>query len=148
MHSKATINSLLASLVALSCLVPAGCGGRQRADRVPVFKTAGKISFRNQPVDGAFLVLHPKAAPMADVPRPTAHVKADGSFEATTFDTADGAPAGEYVVTIEWHKLVKVGGEWTPGPNLLPPKYGNPATSDLVVKIAEGKNELPAIVLR
>lgn len=138
---------LLTPLIALASLTLAGCSG-QRADRVPVFKTAGKITFRNQPVDGAFLVLHPKAAATPNVPRPRAHVKSDGSFETTTFDTADGAPAGQYVVTVEWHKLVKVGGEWTPGPNLLPPKYSDPATSDVVVKVAEGSNDLPEIVLR
>jgi hypothetical protein len=146
MPSAITVNSLLTTL-ALASLILAGCGG-QGPDRVPVFKTAGKITFRNQPVDGAFLVLHPKGAATPDVPHPTAHVKPDGTFEPTTFLAADGAPAGEYVVTIEWRKLVNVGGEWTPGPNLLPPKYSNPATSDLIVKVAEGKNDLPAIVLR
>jgi len=138
---------LLTALVALSSLTLAGCGG-QGPDRVPVYKTAGKITFRNQPVDGAFLVLHPKAAATPDVPRPTAHVKPDGSFQPTTFDTADGAPAGEYVVTVEWRKLINDRGEWVPGPNLLPAKYSNPATSDLIVTVAEGKNDLPAIVLR
>ena len=72
---------------------------------------------------------------------------ADGTFEPTTFDTADGAPAGEYVVTIEWRKLVNDRGEWTPGPNLLPAKYGDPSKSDVVVKIAAGQNDLPPIAL-
>ena len=137
----------LTAITVVAGISLAGCG-QSGPQRVPVFKTAGKISFLNQPVNGAFVVLHPKAAATADVPRPTAHVRPDGSFEATTFLAADGAPAGEYVVTVEWHKLVNVGGEWTQGPNLLPAKYGNPATSDVIVKVAEGKNELPAIVLR
>jgi hypothetical protein len=137
----------LATLVAIASLALTGCS-ESGPQRIPVFKTAGKITFNNQPVDGAFLVLHPKAASSPDVPKPTAHVKPDGSFEPTTFDTADGAPAGEYVVTVQWQKLVKVGGEWVPGPNLLPGKYSNPATSDVIVKVAEGKNELPAITLR
>ncbi|MCI0360225.1 MAG: hypothetical protein L0211_17240 [Planctomycetaceae bacterium] len=148
MHSPFAINfRLLATLFALASVTLAGCGG-QAPHRVPVYKTAGKVTFRDQPLEGAFLVLHPKAAATRDVPRPTAHVKPDGSFEPTTFLAADGAPAGEYVVTIEWRKLVNVGGEWTPGPNLLPPKYNNPATSDVIVTIAEGTNDLPTIVLR
>ena len=141
---KSTVS--LSALVALSALTLVGCGS-SGPERTPVFKTAGKITFNNQPLEGAFLVLHPKT-PAADAPRPTAHVKPDGTFEPTTFDTADGAPAGEYVVTIEWHKLVKSGGEWVQGPNLLPAKYSNPATSGIVVQVAESQNELPAIVLR
>jgi hypothetical protein len=117
--------------------------------RVPVFKAAGKITFNNQPLEGAFLVLHPKvAAATTDVPKPTALVKPDGSLEPTTFNSADGAPAGEYVVTVEWRKLVNVGGEWTPGPNLLPPKDSKPETSGVVIQVAEGSSELPPITLR
>jgi hypothetical protein len=136
----------LALIAALASLVFAGCGGQPQ--RTPVYKTSGTITYRNQPVQGAFLVLHPRSAAAADEPRPTAHVRTDGSFEPTTFETADGAPAGEYVVTIQWHKLVQNQGEWTPGPNLLPAKYSDPATSDIVVRVAEGENRLPRIELR
>jgi hypothetical protein len=113
-----------------------------------VFKTAGTITFHGQPPAGALVVLHPQGAAGPDAPRPIAHVQADGSFAATTFDTADGAPAGEYVVTVEWQKLVNVRGEWQPGPNLLPARYASPATSDVIVRVVEGSNELAPIVLR
>jgi hypothetical protein len=137
----------LAAMALLTAAALAGCGGGP--DRIPVYKAAGKITFNNQPVDGAFLVLHPKGAPPStDVPKPTALVKADGTFEPTTFNSADGAPAGDYVVTIEWRKLVNTGGEWAPGPNLLPAKYSKPETSDLVVHVAEGSNELPPLTIR
>ena len=132
-------------LAAGLCLT--GCGNDP--ERTPVFKTTGKVTFQNQPLTGAFLVLHPKQAPAnpAD-PRPSAQLKADGTFEATTFDGADGAPAGEYVVTVEYRKLIQYDGGWQPGPNVLPAKYENPATSDIFVRVAEGENQLPEIVLK
>ncbi|HZN33350.1 MAG TPA: hypothetical protein VFB80_06000 [Pirellulaceae bacterium] len=133
------------SLIALALPALAGCGNE--AQRTPVFKTVGSITFRNQPAVGAFVVLHPKGA-TAGTPRPTAHVKADGTFEATTFETADGAPLGEYIVTVQRRKLVKQNGDWTPGPNLIPDRYADPATSHLTIRIAEGENNLEPIVLR
>jgi hypothetical protein len=139
------IGAPLALFAVASCLTLAGCGG---PSRTPVYKTAGKVTFQNQPIDGAFLVLHPKNSIGTELPRPIAHVKPDGTFEPTTFESGDGAPVGEYIVTVEWHRLVQAGGGWVPGPNLLPPKYASPATSDVVVQIAEGQNQLPEITLR
>jgi hypothetical protein len=127
-------------------LATAGCGND--VERTPVFKTTGKVTFQNQPAAGAFLVLHPKTPASPNDPRPNALIKPDGSFEATTFENADGAPAGEYVVTVEWRRLIQQDGDWKPGPNVLPNKYENPATSDIVVRVAEGENQLPEIVLR
>lgn len=147
MHSLFKCHRTFASIfLATAVFAIAGCG-KSRPERVPVVKVAGTISFRNQTLDGAFVVLHPQSA-AASAPRPTAHVKPDGTFEPTTFDARDGAPAGKYIVTVEWHKLVKVAGEWTQGPNLLPAKYASPQSSDVYVTVAEGTSSLPAIVLR
>jgi hypothetical protein len=144
MSSRSLCNLVL--LATLATVVAAGCG-QAAPERAKVFKTAGKITFHGQPPAGALVVLHPKGA-APDAPRPIAHVQADGSFAATTFDTADGAPAGQYVVTVQWQKLVNIGGEWQPGPNLLPSRYASPATSHVIVHVAEGQNELPIIALR
>jgi hypothetical protein len=72
----------------------------------------------------------------------------DGTFALSTFESGDGAPAGEYIVTIRLHRAVQVEGDFVPGPNLLPVRYANAATSDIVVRISEGPNELPPIALR
>jgi hypothetical protein len=144
--SRSSYSARTAAVAALLALAIAGCGGGSK--RPAVFKTSGKITYRNQPAGGAFVVLHPKHSACPDAPRPTAHVRPDGTFEATTFDTADGAPAGEYVVTVQWRKLVKQNGEWTPGADLIPARYASPQTSDLTIRIAAGDNNLPPITLR
>jgi hypothetical protein len=135
-------------LAALLTALAAGCDRPAEPHRVAVFKTKGAISYLGQAVPGAFVVLHPRASSDAAVPTPTAHVKPDGTFEVSTYDAGDGAAAGEYTVTVEWRQLLQQQGEFVPGPNVLPAKYGHPTTSDLVVRIAEGQNDLPPITLQ
>lgn len=137
--------AILLSLFAGTVL--AGCS-RSGPQRVTTHPVQGKITFQGQPIGGAFVVLHPKEAAAPDVPTSRAHVQPDGTFRVSTYDSADGAPAGEYVVTVQWQKLVKSGGDFVPGPNLLPTKYSNRATSDVVVHVAAGANELLPIVLK
>jgi BON domain-containing protein len=140
--------AVLASTVALIAgLMLAGCG-RVGPPRVPTHPTKGSVTYQGQPISGAFLALHPRNGAPADVPTSTAVVQPDGTFAVTTYDASDGVPEGEYVVTIQWRKATKSGGEYLPGPNLLPVKYSRPETSDVVVRVAAGQNELPPIALK
>jgi hypothetical protein len=72
----------------------------------------------------------------------------NGNFSVTTFDTADGAPAGEYVVTVELRPFVQKDGEYVPGASLVPAKYRDVKTSDLKVRVAEGENRVPLKITR
>ena len=132
--------------VALLSLALAGCG-EAKPERATVYPAKGKLTFKGEPGHGAFISLHPKAALPAGAPNPRANVAQDGSFVISTYDSGDGAPEGEYVATIVWYKLIKNGGDVTAGPNVIPPKYSKPTTSDLVVKIAAGDNAIPALEL-
>ena len=129
--------NLLFILASLAGCCLAGCGAT--APAVEVHKTSGTITFENHPIPGAFLVLHPKGELPPDVPKPRAEVQPDGSFVATTFEPDDGAPAGEYVVTVELQKVYQVGGEHIRSSNLLPLRYSSAQTSDLVVQVNEGQ---------
>jgi hypothetical protein len=64
-----------------------------------------------------------------------------GQFQLTTYGRFDGAPAGEYVVTV-----VKTGKGYAnhelPAKSLLPEKYATPTTSSLKIIIKEGTNDL------
>jgi hypothetical protein len=134
-------------VAATVCLVAiVGCG-EAKPDRVAVHPAAGTITFKGQPAQGAFVTLHPTSGPSESVPTPRANVDKDGSFKVTTFDGGDGAPEGKYVVTVRWYKLVTVGGDTAAGPNVIPPKYTRPESSDLTVRIAAGENTLPPIKL-
>jgi hypothetical protein len=133
-------------LAATACLVGLlGCS-EAKPDRIAVHPAAGTITFKGQPAHGASLTLHPKTA-AESIPAPRANVEKDGSFKLSTFNGGDGAPEGEYVVTVRWYKLVKEGSDLIAGPNVIPPKYTNPQSSDLTVRIAAGENALPPIKL-
>jgi len=129
--------------ITLPCV---GCG-KGGAARVPVHPVAGAVKFRGQAMNGAFVALHPKN-PTDGVPAPRASVAPDGTFTLSTHDGNDGAPEGEYVVTVQWYKPVKVGKDVVGGPNVLPPKYASASTSDLKITVAAGENHLKPILLR
>lgn len=137
---------LSVALSAVSVLPFIGCGSGDTS-RVPVHPVLGAIQFRGQPIVGAFVALHPKNA-TAEVPSPRATVGSDGSFTLSTYDGNDGAPEGEYVLTVQWYKPIKQGNEVVGGPNVLPKKYSSPQTSDLKITVAAGENRLQPIQLR
>lgn len=133
--------------LAAVALVAYGCG-KSGPERIPVYPTEGKIIWNGQPVPGALVVLHPKGTLDARAFPARAQTAKDGTFKLTTYDTGDGVPPGEYTVTVEWCKLIQKDGEFKPGPNVLPPKYSQPTTSDLKIRVAEGPNVLEPFTLR
>jgi hypothetical protein len=121
-------------------LLPLGCA---RDDgRLAVFPVSGRVEFENQAASGAFLVFHPVGKDGPEVVRPSALVKPDGTFTATTYEAGDGAPEGEYAVTVEWRKLIVNGADAEAGPNVVPARYGRPETSPIKVTVAGTPNAL------
>lgn len=133
---------LVGAALCVVLLGAAGCSKRAAADRVPVFPVEGAITLKGQPMPGAMVVFHPKT-PQENVPAPRAEINKDGVLKVSTYDGGDGAPEGEYVVTVQWNKLVKQGSDLVIGPNVVPVKYGTPGQSDLKVAVkAPGPNKI------
>jgi hypothetical protein len=128
-------------------LTIAGCG-RGDTSRLPVHPVLGTIQFRGQPIGGAFVSLHREDSFFPKAPSPRATVDPDGKFALSTYDAHDGAPEGEYVLTVQWYKPLRQNGELVTGPNVLPAKYAVARTSDVRVKITAGGNQLLPIQLR
>ena len=116
-----------------------GCSGGE--GRVPVYPVAGKVTVKGETPAGALVVFHP-AGGSADAVRPTGKVRDDGTFAVTTYDGEDGAPAGDYAVTVQWNKLVKKGNDYQAGPNAVPQPYSHPDATPWKVKIAAARNDL------
>jgi hypothetical protein len=94
MHRATTWHGLFWS-VALVCV--AGCDDGQRLKIVPV---KGKLLIGGKPAARANVVLHSTDPHV--VVRPVTFTEADGSFRLMTYKADDGAPVGDYVVTIFW----------------------------------------------
>jgi predicted phosphodiesterase len=108
-------------------------------DRKPTHPVAGKVFFEGVPVPGAQVTLVPAKAKGKG--GPVGVVGPDGSFRISTYQAYDGAPAGEYRVTVVWREG-SPGGPPPTGPNRLPPRYADPETSGLTATIGPGGTTL------
>jgi hypothetical protein len=111
--------------------------------RVPVFPVTGQVSFAGKPTPRALLVFHPVIESSL---RPLGTVDEDGTFTLTTYEQGDGAPAGDYTVTVEWRRLATINDDQRP-PNKLPARYSNPKSSGITARVSEGDNVLPPMQL-
>ena len=75
-------------------------------------------------------------------------VDGQGNFSLTTYSSQDGAPVGEYSVTVELRPVVTKDGELELGPNVLPPQYSSPTTTKVQAQVAEGTNTVPIKIVR
>lgn len=93
-------------------------------------------------------MFHPRADQSGLSHKPQGVTDSNGWFTLTTNEPGDGAPAGEYDVTVELREKRRVGEEMVrDGRNLLPERYSKPASSGLRFQVQLGKNELPACKL-
>ena len=112
-----------------------------KSDRKPTHPVKGFVYLDGTPAAGATVVLHQKAANKKGFVRVAdGRVEGDGSFMLSTYGAFDGAPAGDYVVTV-----VPAGRsadeEGPPKKITLPERYAKPDTTDLTATVKAGKNE-------
>ena len=134
------------SILTVALLSIAGVSCSQHSDHKPVFPVTGQVLVNGKPAPHAFVVFHPVATSEADAVRPRAQAKEDGTFQVTTYGRDDGAPAGEYALTVELFRAPTANDD-RPPTNILPGRYANPKTSGLSVRVDEGPNELPPLRL-
>lgn len=105
------------------------------------FPVAGKVKLDGKPLEGATVALHA----FNKTTEKYAHVcdglsDATGRFTVTTYTKFDGAPAGEYAVTV-----VKTGkglaNEEVAEKSQLSEKYATPTKTSLKIVIKEGAND-------
>jgi hypothetical protein len=127
----------IASGCAMLLLVCTSCN---KDGRIPVYPVEGQVLFQGKPTPNAMISLHPLQKHEPDNVHPLGYADQEGKFSLTTYETNDGAPAGDYEVSIIWFKQVEE--RTAEQPNLLPAKYADPKTSGLRVTVKEGTNTL------
>ncbi len=133
---------LTALVLVVATIVLPGCGKRE----VPRHPVRGQVFYRNQPLREAQVAFHcADGSPQADS-KPIAVTDSEGRFQLTTLKQGDGAPLGEYAITIELRELVTVGEEQVRnGRSLLPERYRVAEKSGLRFRVEKGENQVPRI---
>jgi hypothetical protein len=106
----------------------------------------GEVFVQGRPAIGAAITFFPL---QVEQPHeiPTAVVGEDGSFRLTTVSAFDGAPPGEYAITITWCESYRDEGETRSGPDWFRGRYAHPSWSGLKATIQPGDNHLPRFEL-
>src|SRR5262249_23488958 len=124
---------LTGALLGLLLACPA-CRSRRTPVRVP-----GKVFSAKRRATAAVVFFHPVGDAGLKALRPSGRVGADGSFQLTSFRPNDGAPPGDYLVTVVWRSPAKAGDADV---SLLPGRYMDPKLSGLKARVQQGVTEL------
>jgi hypothetical protein len=124
-------------LIGLLTTTLAGCS-RDDEPRVVTAPVSGTVLFNGQPPAGAQVLLHPQGHALPAGVAAAATVQSDGTFQPRIYGDVPGVPPGNYVVTLQWFKVVAGEGGAGRGPNVLPKEYARAETSPLKVTIQEG----------
>jgi len=121
--------------VALLAVALVSCS--KSPEKPATYPVNGRVLYEGNPAAGAVVILHTIGG-AATGERPRAKTDGNGEFTLTTFKNGDGAPAGQYGVTVEWKQTDDHPEQ---GVDLLPAAYSDPETSKLTATISAGSNE-------
>jgi predicted phosphodiesterase len=115
--------------------------GVATAKRPETRQVRGHLFYEGTPAAGAYVVFQRIGGKEKRAVRAEGMVEADGSFMLSTYRANDGAPEGDYAVTVVWRKP-SVDGDGKASPNLLPARYAKEETSGLKSTIKPGPNDV------
>lgn len=126
-----------------------GCGADDYG-RLEPHPVSGQVVINGEPAEGCTVVLVPSDEELKNEVLPGGTTDAEGRFEITTHETGDGAPAGNYGVTIRWEATkwrgmeeeLRIDPVQPVGPDRLQGRYSSPEKSGLTAVIKKGENRL------
>ena len=128
-------------------VILSGCG-KAKEPWETTYPVKGVVKYGGKSLAGADVAFFPQGKSIPDSVRPRATTGEDGSFVLWTYEKGDGAPAGNYKVTVVHHVVGQVNGVTVTHPNDLPAKYSTLQNTDLRAEVGPKETELPPIELK
>jgi hypothetical protein len=119
----------------------AGCADSRPT---PLYPVAGKVLVNGLPAAGAMVAFHPLNEIHGSGCLPVGTTDDDGTYRLTTYATGDGAPAGEYAVTVIWPDGTPhdCSDEGTLKHDLLKGRYADATARRRTVTVCPGPNDI------
>jgi hypothetical protein len=141
--------ALLVAAVAMGLASVSACS--KDDGRVKVYPVNGKVLVGGQPAARARVVFYPVAEELKKpgMPIPDGTTDNEGNFKLRSYDPGDGAPEGDYKVSVIWLDVPE-GAEENPlsAKDRLGGRYANPQKSNLTATVPKGGGEIPPFELQ
>ena len=126
----------------LATLLVCGCRGEPKGGpRLEVVPVEGEVSLDGKVPHEAFVHLHPVTAHVmpreGQVIASIGQVDEAGKFKISTYIEHDGAPPGEYKITVTWNEATGVMKNSWDGPDRLKGKYADVEKTEFQVTLPE-----------
>ena len=126
----------------ISGMLAAGCGpASPHFESRPTFPVEGRLLVQGKPEQDLQVFFHPLDASQHGIPRGV--TDAEGRFQLRTYHDGDGAPAGEYAVTVYWPGPSNTSADDQLPPDRLKERFANPNNSSLRATVAAPRTTLP-----
>jgi hypothetical protein len=135
-------------LAAVICCVLAGLCSACGASHKPVYPVHGEVRVNGQAPVHAQVGFFPVNDAGPDVVRPIGQVDEQGQFTLTSYAKGDGAPEGEYRVTVAWYLASRRPNDDSPPLNYLPASYARPDSTPLHAVVSKGGVQLQPFELK
>ena len=136
-------------LAGLICVTAIGCNSHRGPwETRPVFPVEGQVLIQGKAEEGVEVTF--RSTDSTQQSRPHAVTDAEGKFRLRTNQDGDGAPAGEYVVTLYWPELSgkDLANAAHAPPDRLGQRFLDPKKSPLRATVAEEPTVLPPFEIK
>lgn len=92
--------------ILLLAFLPVCCACSEDLNRKAVYPVTGVIRVDGAPVNQLAVKCYPvNGLDRENTTISSTYTKEDGSFELSTYNSGDGVPEGDYILTVRWGKL-------------------------------------------
>ncbi len=126
------------------CTLASGCSKQEHKLVYPVH---GQVLLNGKPLADAIVSFHSHGTDVQDV-FPTAHTDSEGRFALTSYENGDGAPPGDYSISLVCFRSRPVRNGEGRAENVVPHRYTSPASSGLSATVTPGTNDLQPLKLK